>query len=97
MQGALPHEDLFRTMHGIIKFVPDIRKAENWLCLMFQLHSGEFFRLRINIFFLSLLEDGRIVSPFYPYFLKTEDYKVCTLHERAHFQDSDNLRGLFSA
>lgn len=96
-RGALPHEDLFRIMHGIIKFVPDIRKAENLSCLMFQLHSGEFFRVCINICLLPLLEDGRIVGPFCPYFLQTEDYIVCTLHERAHFQDPDNLRGLFSA
>lgn len=53
--------------------------------------------MHINIRILSLLKDGRIVSPFCPYFLQTEHYKVCTFHERAHFQDSDNLRGLFSA
>lgn len=35
MQAALPHEDLFGIMHGIIKFVPDIKKAENMLCLIF--------------------------------------------------------------
>lgn len=35
MQGALPHEDLFGIMHGIIKFVPDIKKAEEMLCLIF--------------------------------------------------------------
>lgn len=42
MQSASRCEDLFGIMHGIMKFVPDIRKAENWLCLIFQLHSGEF-------------------------------------------------------
>lgn len=44
MQGASPYEDLFGIIHGINKFVPGIRKAENWLCLMFQWHSGELFR-----------------------------------------------------
>lgn len=51
----------------------------------------------INIRILPLLKDRRVVSPFSPYFSQTKDYKVCTFHKRAHFQDPDNLRGLFSA
>lgn len=88
MQSASPCEDLFGIMHGIIKSVPDIRKAENSLCLIVQLHSGEFFRdcMCINIRILPLLKDRRIVSPFCPCFLQTKDYKY------AHFMRELVLR-----
>lgn len=51
----------------------------------------------INICILPILKDRRIVSPFCSYFLQTEGYKVCIFREKVHFQDPDNLRGLFSA